>query len=827
MNIKGNFLRDTHNRITAIKREIEINIALVQSIKSFYESSEEVTSDEFHKFTSGQLAEHRSVRALEWVLRVPGSERYAIENTDFQITEIGSDGNMVRAAEREEYFPVYYVEPFIGNEKALGFDLFSNTVRADALKESRDSGEVSATAQIELAQKTGNENGFLIFLPVYHAHRSLKTVGDRGKNLKGFVLGVFEIGDVIENALSYLQPRGIDLHIYDESTSPEGELLYSHMSRMRTDESRLKEEKDAPRSRINFSESLNVANRRWRITTEPIPIYYSAANDWHAWAISFSLLVIALVMTSYLRNMATQTARIQNLVHDLSDDISKRKLIEERLFDAHKRLLTILDGIDSLVYVADMDTYELLFVNKYGRDVWGNMQGNICWEVLQSDQSGPCEFCTNRYLLDPEGQPAEAYTWEFKNTVTGHWYYISDRAIRWIDGRLVRLEIASDITERKTLEEERQRSHKLESVGILAGGIAHDFNNLITAVMNNIYLSKRNLDSTDKAYRWLQQSEKALMRASDLTRQFLTFSKGGEPVRQSTSITEVIRESAEFILRGSNSRCEYSFADDLWPVEIDSGQISQVFQNLIINADQSMPDGGIIRISAENAPADTITAPLLKDMDCVKVTVQDQGMGISEEHLDKIFDPYFTTKDMGRGLGLAITFSIIKNHGGHILVETEPGRGAAFIIYLPATRKKPEGNELLTDAASLGEGKILIMDDEEMVRNSLGEIISIIGYDVAFARDGKEAMALYEKAMKSSDPFCAVILDLTVPGGMGGKEALQRLREIDPDVKAIVSSGYSKDPVMARFSEYGFLGVIFKPYRHEDLTGTLRNVLNE
>jgi PAS domain-containing protein len=226
----------------------------------------------------------------------------------------------------------------------------------------------------------------------------------------------------------------------------------------------------------------------------------------------------------------------------LQQEIAERKRTEKHLQESHKRLLTILDGIDSLVYVADMDTYELLFVNKYGRDIWGDIQGNICWKVLQSGQTAPCDFCTNKYLLDSEGKPKEPYTWEFQNTINKHWYYISDRAVRWIDGRLVRLEIASDITERKTLVEERQRSHKLESVGILAGGIAHDFNNLLTAIMNNIYLSKRHIDRASSAYSRLEQAEKAISRANDLTRQLLTFSKGGAPVKYSTSIVEVIRE---------------------------------------------------------------------------------------------------------------------------------------------------------------------------------------------------------------------------------------------------------------------------------------------
>jgi signal transduction histidine kinase/ActR/RegA family two-component response regulator len=508
----------------------------------------------------------------------------------------------------------------------------------------------------------------------------------------------------------------------------------------------------------------------------------------------------------------------------LQQEIGERKRIEERLQEAHKRLLTILDGIDALVYVADMKTYELLFVNKYGRDIWGDIQGKKCWKVLQSGQTAPCDFCTNKYLLDFDGHPQEPYTWEFQNTVNGHWYYICDRAVRWIDGRIVRLEIASDITESKKLVEERQQRHKLESVGILAGGIAHDFNNLLTAIMNNIYLSKRHIDRESSAYSRLELAEKAIGRANDLTHQLLTFSKGGTPVKHSTSITEVIRESADFILRGSNVRSEYAMSDNLWPVEVDVGQISQVFQNLIINADQSMPEGGTIKIHAENAVVHTDTELPLKEGKYVKITIHDQGRGISEEHLPNIFDPYFTTKEMGRGLGLTISFSIIKNHDGHISAESELGRGTTFIIYLPASEKKTAPKEPYESTTFAGTGKILIMDDEELVRSSLGEMIAAFGYEVGLAKDGTEAIKLYKKAMNSPKPFDVVILDLTVPGGMGGKEAIKKLLELDPQVKAIVSSGYTNDPVMANFREYGFSDVIVKPYKLKELRGILTKI---
>ena len=833
LDLKAIYIEAAQTRISAIRREVAMSLEEVQGLQSFYRSSEEVTREEFNEYVSHLLRDHPSNRALGWIPRVPRPERdmyeYAARRQtypDFQVTELDTHGKVVRAAERQEYFPVYFLEPYKGNEDAMGFDLASDPKMAEGLHRSRDSGKAVALTRIKLVQGKEKQDSVLVFIPVYRAHVSIEKVEERRKHLKGFVSGVFGVGDIVERSLSYLQPREIEIHVYDGSDASEVNLLYDYSTGMRSDESLLNIGIEKQQNVLRLSKALNVADRNWLIVAVPTQAYLLPVRDWHAWGGAIGVLLITCLITIYLTNMAAKNAHIQDLVKDLSDDIAERKRIEEHLQEAHKRLLMILDGIDSLVYVADMETYELLFVNKYGRDIWGDIQGNPCWKVLQSGRTAPCDFCTNKYLLDSEGQPKEPYTWEFQNTVTGHWYYISDRAIRWIDGRLVRLEIASNITERKTLEDERQRSHKLESVGILAGGIAHDFNNLLTAIVNNIYLSKMHIDRASEAYSRLEQVEKAISRANDLTQQLLTFSKGGAPVKQSTSIGEVIRESAEFVLRGSNVRCEYAMSDNLWLIEADVGQISQVFQNLIINADQAMPEGGTVQIRAENTLVHANTKLPLQEGKYVRITIQDEGRGIAKEHLQNIFDPYFTTKEMGHGLGLTITFSIIKNHGGHISAASELGRGTTFTIYLPASEKKTAPKESYKSTTHAGEGKILIMDDEEMVRSSLGEMIRAIGYEVELTKDGKEAVELYEKAMKSAEPFDAVILDLTVPGGMGGKETIKRLREIDPDINAIVSSGYSNDDVMANFREYGFSSVIVKPYNPRELSGILLNVLN-
>ncbi|MBU7029359.1 MAG: PAS domain S-box protein, partial [Theionarchaea archaeon] len=379
-----------------------------------------------------------------------------------------------------------------------------------------------------------------------------------------------------------------------------------------------------------------------------------------------------------------------------------------------------------------------------------------------------------------------------------------------------------DITEKRKMEQDLLRAQKLESVGILAGGIAHDFNNILTAILGNANLAKM-YAADNKIKEKLTKIEKASLQAKDLTQQLLTFSKGGAPVKKTTSIRELIKDSASFALRGSNVRCHFYIPDDLWPVDIDEGQISQTISNIIMNADQAMPEGGVIQVRAENV---VVTAkqqlPLLGKY--IEISIADQGVGIPEKHLDKIFDPYFTTKQKGSGLGLATTYSIVKKHNGHITAESKVGEGTTFRIWLPASRKIFERKEKTPSKMVGGEGRILLMDDEESILEAAGEVLQHLGYTVEVARDGEEAVDIYAKALEE-EPFDAVIMDLTIPGGMGGKEALSRLMEIDPSVKAIVSSGYSTSPIMADYKKYGFKGVVAKPYSVEELSEILHQIL--
>jgi PAS domain S-box-containing protein len=402
--------------------------------------------------------------------------------------------------------------------------------------------------------------------------------------------------------------------------------------------------------------------------------------------------------------------------------------------------------------------------------------------------------------------------------ITSHSLMLSD-----IRAHLI---LANDITEQKRQEESMVRSQKLESLGVLAGGLAHDFNNLLTAIIGNIALAKLDAPPGESVSRYLEFAEAATSRAQSLTQQLLTFARGGSPFKKVLSAKNLIVDSAGFATRGSKSRCEFKIAPDLRAIEADEGQLGQVINNLVMNAEQAMPEGGTVTVSAENVTLAKDNPLLIKPGDYVKISVADQGIGIPEDNIKKIFEPYFTTKDNGIGLGLATCYSIINNHNGHITVESTPGAGTTFSIYLPASPVQDVPPAPDTGHAPLrGTGKILVMDDEDIVRDVLHRSLTHLGYTVVSARDGNETIALYEQALKSSKSFDAVIMDLTIPGGMGGKETLTKLRQIDPQVKAIVSSGYSDDPIMASFKDYGFCGVVSKPYTLKALSEIVHTVI--
>jgi len=380
-----------------------------------------------------------------------------------------------------------------------------------------------------------------------------------------------------------------------------------------------------------------------------------------------------------------------------------------------------------------------------------------------------------------------------------------------------------DITARRALEREVAKVQKLEAIGCLAGGIAHDFNNLLMGILGNVTLAKMNLEGPPDVLESLEKAEQVCLRAKDLSLKLITFSSGGEPKRQVTKMDQFLRESAGFALSGSPIKPLYDLPNDLWEVKIDISQIGQVIHNIVMNAVEAKPRSGSVKISAENIEISSDDISPLEPSCYVKVSIEDDGEGIEQENLQKVFDPFFSTREMGRGLGLSIAHSVIKKHGGHIKINSKAGIGTNVEIYLPALGLSADKSVEPRATQSSIQPKVLLMDDEDIVRDVAGKMLKKLGYEVELARDGAEVITLYKKAMETGDTFDAVILDLTVPGGMGGEETAQKLKEMDSSVNAIASSGYSDSPIMSDFKDHCFSAAIAKPYRIEDL----KTVLNQ
>ncbi|MDM8539593.1 DUF3365 domain-containing protein [Desulfococcaceae bacterium HSG9] len=526
------------------------------------------------------------------------------------------------------------------------------------------------------------------------------------------------------------------------------------------------------------------------------------------WAVGvISIFWMANVFKHNLQEIQTRQRQLENT-------ISAQTLAEEGLRESEERYSNIIAGLGKVgvgLFIVDEDR-RVRYMNKVMIDWFGDQKGKICYQSVAGLNS-ECAYCQIDSVIG-RGQTARYQP----TTPDGRTFDIQAVPLQNKDGSISKMEIIRNITDQKQAEQELLKLRKLESVGVLAGGIAHDFNNLLTGLSGNIELARMSLSTDHKAYKFLDYAERSMESAAKLSTQLLTFSKGGDPIKEPLSIGAVITETAQFAIRGSRVQLQTGIASDLWPVEADKGQLGQVIINLIINAQQAMPDGGVITINAENVET--------SDGRHVQITVKDNGVGIASEYLDKIFDPYFSTKQKGSGLGLASAHSIISKHNGTITVDSLLNKGSTFTIRLPATEKtvieKPTAETYLVDVSSV---RILVLDDDEAVREITAAMLEKLGHEATFAVDGQEAVAKYRKAHQNETGYDMVIADLTIPGGMGGQEATREILKIDPQAKIIVSSGYATDPVMANYKEYGFQGRAEKPYRLAELRKVIQQVL--
>lgn len=509
----------------------------------------------------------------------------------------------------------------------------------------------------------------------------------------------------------------------------------------------------------------------------------------------------------------------------VAQDITELKHAESVLKESEEKHRNVFENANEGIIVIQDDKLKL--INPKASEIFGYLGDKInSRNLIMSIHLDDRQAVLDHYRESLLGKEINLYQFRvIDNNAKIKWMEASAIKINW-EGEPASLVFINDITERRKIEDELLKAQKLESIGILAGEIAHDFNNFLQGIVGNISLAQTLTKPGEKIYERLLEAEKASESAKNLTQQLLTFAKGGEPILKLASVNEIAKDATNLGLLGSNVKGVFHLSNDLWNAEVDKGQISQVINNLVINAKQATPNGGIIKVITENKILNEDNVFSLKAGHYVKISIEDHGVGISEENLTKIFDPFFTTKPNGNGLGLATCYSIIKKHNGNISVESKVGIGTTFNIHIPALPdKKLEVVKKKEEIEFSGSGKILVMDDEGFIRELASAMLSSMGYKVAFAEDGNEALDKYKDALQAGEPFDLVIMDLTIPGGMGGKETIIKLKEIDPNAKAIVSSGYSNDFMLSEFVKYGFSGILAKPYRRNELIDVLVKVL--
>ena len=531
----------------------------------------------------------------------------------------------------------------------------------------------------------------------------------------------------------------------------------------------------------------------------------------------------------------TEFRRIAGAFDAMSEKLRQRegaqKSAERELFDEKERLMVTLGSIGDGVITTD-SSGRIVLLNTMAQELtgWGmedaaGMPLERVFRIINEKTREAYPNPVEKVLATGERVNMANHT--LLITRDGRELVISDSGapIRDRDNTVIGVVLVfRDITEKRRMEDEIIRSDRLESLGLLAGGIAHDFNNLLTAILGNINMAQ--VEPGDRADRegYLRKAEIAAERARDVTGQLLSFTTGGIIRKKAVALAEIIRDTAQFVLSGSNVRCEYILPVDLEAVEIDKGQFTQVINNLIINAVQAMPGGGLITIRGENITVAPGSPLPLAPGNYVRIFIGDQGRGIPRDNLHKIFDPFFTTRQGGMGLGLASSYSIIRRHDGHITVDSRPGKGTEFIIILPSTEKEVEGEAAAPPPFS-GKGSILVMDDEAMIRDVSGKILEHLGFRADFACNGGEAIEKYRTARDAGKPYAAVIMDLTIPGAMGGVDAARALIDLDPEARILASSGYSNNAAMMDFRGYGFSGAVVKPYRIEELQKVLQEAL--
>jgi PAS domain S-box-containing protein len=808
-----------------IERRIERCADQMYHLRALFAASQSVEREEWAQYiaTLSVREEELGIRSMGYIEKVSRAgkdeflrRRRADTDANFNI---GPEG------ERPVYYPTVYLSLFGGPGRLnLGLDHGIQPERLATIERAIDENKPSVTRKVNFLAPDGiqTNSGVALYLPIYRNGARTQTVEERRAAAQGLIYVAIKPKTAFAELLGGLSKEA-DLEIYDADQPDVGQLLYD-------ENDDISARQPQPAAYLTAQTNVSVLNHQWTLCLSTLPPFKTGTTRHLQWMLQWLALGGGSVISLLLFGITwVQVKALLQAQHDtLELQRSKAALAAEKeLLDV--TLNSIADGVittDTAGKIISVNKAVEFLTGWPGNEAEGRPL-NAVFRAIRDDTQAPCTNPVELALKTYTAVEMDNHTLLVARDGSRRAIAASAAPIRDDSGNIAgAVLVLRDVTETQKAEAQMLTESKLQSVGLLAGGIAHDFNNMLTTIIGNLSLARLPEFSREEAADLMVEAEKAAVGAKDLTQQLLTFARGGAPIKKSIRLPEVIREACQLALRGSNVQCACQLGDDTWPVEADEGQIRQIVNNLVINARQAMPQGGRMEVCTENTELSASIMRSLPPGQYVKISIKDHGPGIHPDHLPRIFEPYFTTKKAGTGLGLATAYSVVRKHNGQINVVSEPGRGTTFEIYLPASQKpvSPVTTPPTPENYS-GHGRILVVDDEINIQKLLATMLRKYGYETEIANDGGEAIERYTAARSGGAPFDAIIMDLTIPNGMGGCEATRRLRELDPKVRAIASSGYSLDPVMANYRDYGFCGVIPKPYQIEDVTRVLKEII--
>ena len=883
------FDRLAGNCATALQKSIDSHLLTLYTLSLYLGSSEDLTSLasrvsrrptadprqlparlRVRNSSSDALGRFPGVHALEWIPRVLDSERTEFEtvarenlSSDFEFKEPDTQGQVVRAATRPEYFPAFFARPVERQCLPLGFDLAADPMRWAAMDKARRTGSLRATPWMALDGAEGAVPACQVFFPIYGKVMSAETYARRGLNLLGFAAVVYRIDMLVESALHNLDVGGIYLFLSDAESPQEPHFVFAQGCSAASgggEGSGLQEYPFEAGGNGSWATFLDFAGRRWLLRCHAAPLYLAAQRHWQAATVLAAGLLFSALLTAYLWIAFGRAARVQRLVAERTDalrqanerlgrEVARRERTRTALKSSRERLRILFDYAPDAFWLTDLQG-RLVDGNKAAEEALGYPKEKFIGKTLEelsllsSDEiAKAAEMLAQSAQGKPTGPDEITLNRNDGRRIVGE----TRTFPVWVQGQTLILTISRDITERKQTEEERRRleigiqnAQKLESLGVMAGGIAHDFNNLLMGILGNAGLALRKLAPDSSARSNLEKIEQTSLRAAELTRQMLAYSGRSNLVTQLLNLSRLVQGVAKLLEASipKKSALRYELAEDLPALDGDPDEIRQLVVTLVTNASEAIGErSGLITVRTGLMQANRAylsESHLNDDLPegaYVYLEVSDTGCGMDAETQARIFDPFFSTKFTGRGLGLAASLGIARAHRGAIRVSSAPGRGSSFRILFPAKDAPPqEGLQppaperpREVDEKWRGQGTILVADDEETVRSVASSMLQQLGFEVLTARDGLEAVELFRL---NADRIDAVLLDLTMPR-MDGEEALAQLREIRPDVRVVLSSGYSEQDAGGRFVGKGLAGFIHKPYRWSDLMAKMQEALAE